>query len=168
MTAIPTIVKSTAAGFEPAYSNISIEGDRHADLFCAIAVVAKTTLADVFKAAEALGIPKTGPYYQYLTEELLSGIGASFGLVFTGWKEVTKVSSLPDLSISLIRYDVDYEVGESCVIHRAKASHSGATILYAILPGATDPKQQVRTDLEALAPVWYFGIHAMKTTTAKK
>jgi hypothetical protein len=107
MTAIPTTLKSTAAGFEPAYSHVSTQGDRHADLFCAIAVAARTTLADVFKAAEALGMPRTGPYYQYLTEELLSSIGASFGLVFSVWKEVTKVANLPDLSIALVQYDVD-------------------------------------------------------------
>lgn len=168
MTAIPTTLKSTAAGFEPAYSHVSTGGDRHSGIFCAIAVVARTTLPDVFKAAEALGMPKTGPYYQYLTEELLSGIGASVGLVFTVWKEVTKIANLPDLSIALVRYNVDYESGEACVLHRAKASHSAAMILYGIDVAATDPKQQVRTDLDALAPAWYIGIHPMKTTTPKK
>lgn len=168
MTAIPTTLKSTAAGFEPAYSHVSTQGDRHADIFCAIAVVARTTLPDVFKAAEALGMPKTGPYYQYLTEELLSGIGASFGLVFTVWKETTKIANLPDLAIVLVRYDADFEAGEAAVLHRAKASHDGKMVTYAILPGATDPKQQVRTDLDVLAPAWHIGIHPMKTTAPKK
>ena len=169
MTAIPTTLKSTAAGFEPAYSHVSTGADRHACLLAAVAVVAQTTLADVFKAAEALGMPKTGPYYQYMTEEILSSIGASFGLVFTVWKEVTKISNLPDLSIALVRYNVDYEAGEAVVIHRAKASHDGKMVTYAIVPSATDPKQQVRTDLDsALAPAWYVGIHPMKTTTPKK
>ncbi len=168
MTAIPTILKSTAAGFEPAYSHVGTGGDRHADLLGAVAVVSGATLPDVFKAAEALGVPKTGPYYQFMTEEILSSIGASFGLVFTVWKEVQKVSNLPDLSIALVRYNVDYEAGEACVIHRAKASHDGKMVTYAILPSATDPKQQVRTDIEALAPAWYCGIHPMKTTTPKK
>lgn len=170
MTAIPTTLKSTAAGFEPAYAHVSTGGDRHADIFGAIAVVARTTLPDVFKAAEALGMPKTGPYYQYMTEELLSGIGASFGLVFTVWKEVTKIANLPDLSIALVRYDVEFEAGEACVLHRARASHSGAMLLYAIVPAATDPKQQVRTDLDVLAPAWYIGVHPMKVaaSSAKK
>mgnify|MGYP003494187211 CR=1 FL=1 len=168
MTTIPAILKSTAAGFEPAYGHVSTQGDRHADLFCAIAIVARTTLPDVFKAAEALGMPKTGPYYQYLTEELLSSIGASFGLVFTVWKEVTKIANLPDLAIALVRYDADYETGEAAVLHRAKASHDGKLVIYAMLPGAADPKQQVRTDVDVLAPAWYIGVHAMKATTPKK
>lgn len=168
MTAIPTTLKSTAAGFEPAYSHVSTGGDRHSDLFCAIAVAARTTLPDVFKAAEALGMPKTGPYYQYLTEELLSSVGASFGLVFTVWKEVTKIANLPDLCIALTRYDSEFEAGVACLLHRAKASHSGAIIVYAIDVSTTDPKQQVRTDLEVLAPAWFMGVHPMKTTTPKK
>ena len=168
MTAIPTILKSTSAGFEPSFCHISTGGDRHADILAAIAVVARTTLAEVFKAAEALGMPKTGPYYQYMTEEILSSIGASFGLVFTVWKEVQKVSNLPDLSIALVRYNDDYEAGEACVVHRAKASHDGKIVIYAIFPSATDPKQQVRTDLEILTPAWYVGVHPMKTTTPKK
>ena len=168
MIAIPATLKSSAAGFEPAYSHVSTGGDRHADILATIAIVARTTLADVFKAAEALGVPKTGPYYQYMTEEILSSIGASFGLVFTVWKEVTKISSLPDLTIALVNWDSEYEAGVACVLHRAKASHSGAMILYGLLPSATDPKQQVRTDLDSLAPAWYFGIHPMKTTTPKK
>lgn len=168
MIAIPTTLKSTAAGFEPAYSHVSSQGDRHGDILAAIAVVARTSLNDVFKAAEALGVPKTGPYYQYMTEEILSSIGASFGLVFTVWKEVTKISNLPDLSIALVQYSEDFEAGVAVVIHRAKASHDGKMVTYAILPSATDPKQQVRTDLDALAPAWYFGIHPMKTTTPKK
>ena len=162
MVTIPTTLKSTAAGFEPAYSHVSTGGDRHADLFGAIAVVARTTLSDVFKVAEALGMPKTGPYYQYLTEELLGGIGASFGLVFTVWKETTKLANLPDLAIALVQYDADFETGEAAVLHRAKASHDGKMIQYAILPAATDLKQQVRTDLDTLAPAWYIGIHLMK------
>ena len=169
MTAIPTTLKSTAAGFEPAYSFVSSEGDRHGDILAAIAVVARASLGDVFKAAEALGMPKTGPYYQFMTEEILSSIGASFGLVFTVWKEVTKVANLPDLSLVLIRYSEEYEAGEAAVIHRAKASHDGKLVTYAILPSATDPKQQIRTDLDAaLAPAWYCGIHPMKSTTPKK
>lgn len=168
MTAIPTTLKSTSAGFTPAYSHISTEGDRHSDLLCAIAIVARTTLPDVFKAAEALGMPKTGPYYHFLTEELLSGIGASFGLAFTVWKEVTKTASLPDLSIVIYRYDHDYEVGEACVFHRAKTSHDGKMLTYAILPSATTAAEQVRTDLEALGAAWYIGVHPMNTTPAKK
>lgn len=168
MTAIPTILNSSSVGFTPGYSHISTGGDRHADVLASIAVVSGATLPAVFKAAEALGMPKTGPYYQYMTEEILSSIGATFGLVFTVWKEVTKISNLPDLSIALVRYSEDYESGEAVVIHRAKASHDGKMVTYAILPSATDPKQQVRTDLDALAPAWYFGIHPMKTTTPKK
>lgn len=115
MTAILTTLKSTAAEFTPAYCHSSTGGDRHADLLAAIAVVSGATLAEVFKGAEALGMPKTGPYYQYMTEEILSSIGASFGFVFTVWKEVTKIANMPDLSIALVRYNVDYEAGERLI-----------------------------------------------------
>ena len=35
-------------------------------------------------------------------------------------------------------------------------------------PLYADPKQQVRTDVDVLAPAWYIGVHAMKATTPKK
>lgn len=166
MTTIPTILKSSPAGFTPGYSHVGIEGDRHADIFCAIAIVARTTLPAVFKAAEVLGMPKTGPYYQYLTEELLCGIGASFGLVFTVWKETTTIGSIPDLAIALVNYDADFETGDAAVIHRAKASHDNKMVIYAILPGAQGAAE-IRTDLDVLSPCWHIGIHPMKAVTKK-
>lgn len=168
MPTIPTTLKSTAAGFEPTFAHVSTKNDRHACALACIAIVSGTTLEDVFKNAEALGMPKTGPYNHRLDGEFLASLGASYGWVFSVWKEVTTLGSLPELCIAMVAYDADWEVGAHVVVHRAKASHDAKMVTYAIDPGATDPKLKVRTDLQALAPAWYIGIHPMKTTTPKK
>lgn len=168
MNIIPTTITSTAAGFDPGFDHVATRGDRHSDLLCCVAIVARTTLEEVFKKAEALGMPKDGPYYSYITEDLLASIGASFGLVFTVWKEVAKAANLPDLSIALVRYDAEWEVGSSVVIHRAKLSHDGKILQYAIDPAAVDSRTKIRTDIDKLAPAWYIGIHPMKAVPASK
>lgn len=168
MPTIPTTLKSTTAGFEPAFAHVSTKNDRHACALACIAIISGTTLEDVFKNAEALGMPKTGPYNHRLDGEFLASLGAAYGWVFSVWKEVTKLGSLPELCIAMVAYDADWEVGGHVVVHKAKASHDAKMVTYAIDPAATDPKLKVRTDLEALAPAWYIGIHPMKATAPKK
>lgn len=168
MRNIPTILKSTAAGYEPSFAHIGTNNDRHACLLACIAIVAGTTLEDVFKNAEALGLPKTGPYWDRLDGDFLTSLGATYGWVFSEWKEVTKIAALPELCLAVVDYDAEWEVGRSVILHKAKASHDGKIVSYAVDPSATDPKLKVRTDLEALAPAWYIGILPMKTTAPKK
>jgi hypothetical protein len=168
MIKLPTLVKADKSGFTPAFAHVGTGADRHADIFSSIAIISGVQLADVFKSAQNLGLRKDGPYYHYLTEELLAGIGASFGLVFTIWKECNGLAGLPDLCIALIRYDSDYEVGAACVIHKAKSSHDGRMITYVIDPAAIEPQHQVSTDLDQLKPAWYIGVHAMTSPTATK
>lgn len=163
MITIPTIVTSTAAGFQPAFKPV-ITQDRHACALASIAIIASTTLADVFAKAEELGMPATGPYNHVLDGDFLAALLANFGCTATIWKECTKVSTLPDLSIAMVDYDADWEVGRHVVVHRAKASHDAKMVTYAIDPTAEKPALHVRTDLEALAPAWYIGVHPMGKT----
>ena len=170
MVTIPTTVTSSAAGFQPAFKPVTTR-DRHACALASVAIIAGTTLEDVWKKAEELGLPKTGPYNHVIDGDFLAALFAKYSLVATVWKECTKVSQLPDCGLALVDYDAYFEVGRHVVVHRAKASHDAKMVIYAIDPTAAKPEQQVRTDLEALAPAWYIGVHAMgKTpnTPAKK
>jgi len=170
MTTIPTTVTSTAAGFQPAFKPV-ITQDRHACALASIAIIASTTLADVFAKAEELGMPATGPYNHVLDGDFLAALLAKFSWVSSVWKACPKVSALPDLCLALVDYDESFEVGRYVVIHRARASHDAKVVTYAIDPTAEKPELHVRTDLEALAPAWYIGVHPMgkaPATSAKK
>lgn len=170
MVTIPTTVTSSAAGFQPAFKPVATR-DRHACALASVAIIAGTTLEDVWKKAEELGLPKTGPYNHMIDGDFLAALFAKYSLVATIWKECTKVSQLPDCCVAMVDYDADWEVGRHVVVHRAKASHDAKMVIYAIDPTAAKPEQQVRTDLEAMAPAWYIGIHSMgkaPITSAKK
>ena len=108
--AIPSTVLSTNAGFQPSFEFVSIEGDRHADSLAVVASVAGVSLKDVFKQAEALGMPKAWPYNHWVDSDLLGSLLAGYGWAATEWKEVTAMTHLPALSICLIEYDSDWEI----------------------------------------------------------
>jgi hypothetical protein len=165
--AIPTTVQSTSAGFQNAFSFVGTQGDRHADAFAVIASIAGVSLKDVFRQAEAHGMPKTGPYSHCIDSDLISSLLAGYGWASTEWKEVTGLTHLPALSICLVDYDSDWEVGRYVLVHSGvKCSHDGKTISYVVDPAAADPQSQVRTDLKALKPAWYIGVQPMKASTA--
>lgn len=165
--AIPTTVQSTNAGFQPAFRFVSIEGDRHADSLAVVASVAGVSLKDVFKQAEALGMPKAGPYNHWVDSDLLSSLLAGYGWAATEWKEVTAMTHLPALSICLIDYDSDWEIGRYVLVHSGvKCSHDSKSITYIVDPAAVDPQSQIRTDFKALKPAWYIGVQPLKAPTA--
>jgi len=159
MVSIPATVNSSAAGFQPAFKPV-ITQDRHACALAAVATLASVSIDDVWKKAEELGLPKTGPYNHVIDGDLLAALLAKYGWVATVWKECTKVSQLPDLCIAMVDYDADWEVGRHVVFHRAKASHDAKIVEYAIDPTAS-AEARVRTDLNVLAPAWYIGVHPM-------
>lgn len=168
---IPTTIQSTAAGFQPAFQFVSTEGDRHGDAFAVIASVAGVSLKEVFKRAETLGMPKTGPFSHSVDSDFISSLLTVFGWSSTEWKEVTAMTHLPALSICLVEYDSDWEVGRYVLVHSgAKCSHDAKTISYLVDPSATDIQLQIRTDLKALGPAWYIGVQPQKgpATPAKK
>ena len=168
---IPTIVQSTTAGFTPAFPFTGIDGDRHADAFAVIASIVGVPLFEVFKQAEALGLPKTGPYSHCVDSELISSLLAAYGWACSEWKEVTSLTHFPTLSICIVDYDEEWEVGRYIWVHSgAKCSHNGAVLTYCADPSAIDLKLQIRTDIKALKPSWYLGLQPMKaaSTSAKK
>jgi hypothetical protein len=169
--AIPTTIQSTSAGFQPAFGFVGVEGDRHADGLAVVAAVAGVSLKDVFKQAEALGMPKAGPYNHWVDSDLIGSLLAGYGWATTEWKEVTAMTHLPALSICLVDYDSDWEVGRYVLVHSGvKCSHDSKTISYVVDPAAAEPPSQIRTDLKALKPAWYIGVQPMKApaTPAKK
>lgn len=164
---IPSTVQSTSAGFQPAFEFVGINGDRHADGLAVIASAVGVSLADVFKQAETLGMPKTGPYNHWVDSDLISSLLATYGWASTEWKEVTAMTHLPALSICLVEYDSDWEVGRYVLVHSgAKCSHDAKSISYLVDPSAKDADSQIRTDLKTLSPAWYIGIHPAKTPAA--
>lgn len=170
LTILPTTVTSTAAGFQPAFKHVGTS-DRHADALACIAIVASSTMREVFEQAETLGMPKTGQYNHWLGADFLAKVLASNNWVASGWKECSNVANLPDLCIALVEYDTEWEVGRYVVIHKAKGSHDAKMVTYAIDPAARSAEQQVRTDLDVLAPAWYLALHPMGksvVTPAKK
>lgn len=170
MATMPTTVTSTNAGFQSAFKHVHTT-DRHADSLACVAIIASTSLEDIFNQAEELGLPKVGPYYPRIDADLLARLLAQHGWVAGIWKECTNISNLPDLCLALVDYDADWELGRYVVVHKAKGSHDAKIITYAIDPLADDPQQQVRTDIDVLAPAWYISAHAMgksTTGTAKK
>ena len=165
--AIPSTVLSTNAGFQPAFEFVSIEGDRHADSLAVVASVAGVSLKDIFKQAEALGMPKAGPYSHRIDSILLSGLLAGYGWATTEWKEVTAMTHLPALSICIVDYDSDWEVGRYVLVHSGvQCSHDSKSITYIVDPAAVDPQSQIRTDLKALKPSWYIGLQPLKSPAA--
>jgi hypothetical protein len=165
--AIPTAVQSTSAGFQPAFGFVGTDGDRHADGLAVVAAVAGVSLKDVFKQAEALGMPKVGPYNHWVDSDLISSLLAGYGWASTEWKEVTSMTHLPSLSICMIDYDSDWEVGRYVLVHSGvKCSHDSKTISYIVDPAAVEPQSQIRTDLKALKPAWYIGVQPMKAPAA--
>jgi len=163
---LPNIVNATPQGIKPAFEPV-ITSDRHACLLGAIATISATTLEDVFGQAEQLGLPKVGPYFHSLHEEFLIKLLARYGWVSTVWKECSKTSELPDLSIGLIDYHSELEMGRAVVIHRAKRSDDGKPVVYAIEVAANAPVR-VRSDPEAVTPAWYLGIHPMNLSSTSK
>jgi hypothetical protein len=127
MVTIPTTVTSTVAGFQPAFKPVTTR-DRHADALACVAIIASTTLADVWSKAEELGMPAIGPYNHVIDGDFLAALLAKYSWTATIWKECQKVSALPELCLSLVDYDENFEVGRYVVIHRAKASHDAKMI----------------------------------------
>lgn len=165
MVTIPTTITSSPAGFQPAFKPVATE-DRHACALASVAVIGSATLDDVWKKAEELGLPKTGPWNHVIDGDFLAALLAKFGWVATVWKESAKVSQLPDLCLALVDYDAEWEVGRYVVFHRAKAVHDGKVIEYVIDPTSSTPERCIRTDLDVLAPAWYIGVHPMGKTPA--
>ena len=56
------------SNFQPHFKRVSQGDDRHADLLAVIATLCGKQINEVRTQAEAVGIPKTGPYYQHIVD----------------------------------------------------------------------------------------------------
>ncbi|ATQ78261.1 hypothetical protein CR152_29940 [Massilia violaceinigra] len=82
-----------------------------------IAFLSGTTLEDVVKNGEALGLPKTGPYWNRGDGDFLAKPRRNLRLDLCVWKEVTKISASAELCIAIDTYDADREFDRTIVIH---------------------------------------------------
>ena len=78
-----TNTAAPAASFKPFFQRISQGDDRHADVLACCAMLCNKSLADIFKQAETLGLPKVGPYWLYADGDFIARLLAAHGLVAT-------------------------------------------------------------------------------------
>ncbi|QJY33653.1 hypothetical protein HND92_12240 [Diaphorobacter sp. JS3050] len=155
---------------QPAFKRVSQGDDRHADTFAVIAMLTGKTLQDIFRQAEGLGLPKSGPYYPWIDGDLIAKLLAAHGLVATVWKDCTGYKDLPEVAIAGVDANSDWDVSRCVLYHRNTSSDGKTTQPYVIDPYPhADAKLHLRTgaDLTALTPAWFIGVSQMAKTTAK-
>ena len=166
-----TNTAAPAASFKPFFQRISQGEDRHADVLACCAMLCNKSLADIFKQAEALGLPKVGPYWLYADGEFIARLLAAHGLVATVWKEAKSYNELSEFSLALVSYDESYEVGRAVVYHRNTSADGKTAQPYVVDPYPhADSRLHLRVGTAALAelpPAWFIGVTQMNKTTAK-
>lgn len=173
MASTPTTnTAAPAASFKPFFQRISQGEDRHADVLACCAMLCNKSLADIFKQAEALGLPKVGPYYGYVVDgDFVARLLAAHGLVATVWKEAKSYTELPEVALALVSYDSEWEVGRAVIYHRNTSADGKTAQPYVVDPYPhTDSKLHVRMGTAALAelpPSWYIGVTQMNKTAGK-
>jgi len=150
---------------------VSQGDDRHADLLAVIATLCGKSISEVRTQAEALGVPKTGPYSQHLADgDLLAKLLAHFGWVATVWKDADKgfTGINGDLAIVGVDADLDYEVSRYVLFHRTRSA-DGKTAQHYVVDTYPHPdsKLHVRTDLTGLTASWYLGLHPQNKPAGK-
>jgi hypothetical protein len=161
MPVLPTRVESTPTTFTPAFAFVGQTNDFD-DVFACAAMLLGKKIEEVREIVIAkTKYPARGPYY--LGETHIAALMAQLGLVATVYKEISRVSDIPDVALILVDYNDDMEVGRHILFHRAKASHSsGTTIEYALDPAPwCKPADRVRTNFKNIAGHWMIGIHGM-------
>jgi hypothetical protein len=157
---IPTTVESTPTTFTPAFTFIAQTHDFD-DVFACAAMLSGKTLEEVRDIAIAkTKHPARGPYY--LGETQIAALLAQLQFVATVYKDVGKVSDIPDVALLMVDYNVDMEIGRHILFHRAKGTHAPGAIEYALDPAPwCKPADRVRTNFKNVAGHWAIGIHAM-------
>ena len=116
-----TSTAAPAASFKPFFQRISQGEDRHADVLACCAMLCNKSLADIFKQAETLGLPKAGPYYGYSADgDFIARLLAAHGLVATIWKECPNGYADVGVEVALLltSYDSIWECGHAVLYHR--------------------------------------------------
>jgi len=169
---LATSTAASAASFKPFFQRISQGEDRHADVLACCAMLCNKSLADIFKQAETLGLPKVGPYYGYAVDgDFVARLLAAHGLVATVWKEAKGYAELPEVAVAMCSYDESYEIGR-CVLYHRNTSADGKTAQpYVVDPYPhTDSRLHLRVGTAALAelpPAWFIGVTQMNKAAAK-
>lgn len=163
MPVLPTGVESTPTSFTPAFPFVAQTNDFD-DVFACAAMLSSKKIEEVREIAIAkTKHPARGPYY--LGETQIAALMAQLGLVATVYKEISRVSDIPDVALILVDYNDDMEVGRHLLFHRAKTSHAPGTVEYALDPAPwCKPVDRVRTNFKSIAGHWVIGIHAMNNT----
>lgn len=147
--------------FQPSFKRVPQQG-RHDDTFAAIATLTNSSLESIFKQAEALGLPKTGPYFPWIDSDMIAKLLVSHGLVATVWKECASYHDLPEVAIACVDYNADWEIGRCVVYHRNTAVGGKTAQPYVVDPYPhADSKLHLRvgtTELAKMLPSWYIGI----------
>ena len=167
-----TNTAAPAASFKPFFQRISQGEDRHADVLACCAMLCNKSLADIFKQAETLGLPKVGPYYGYAVDgDFVARLLAVHGLVATVWKEANSYTELPEVAVALVSYDSEWEVGRAVVYHRNTSADGKTAQPYVVDPYPhADSRQHLRVGTAALAdlpPAWFIGVTQMNKTAGK-
>jgi hypothetical protein len=149
-----------ASGFQPAFKRVAQSNDCDCAFAC-IAMVANKTLPEVRQVAvDKFKLPPHGLFW--ITQDMINGLFAHFGWVSTIYKEATKIAELPDITVLMVDYDPTTEIGRHVLFHRQRAAGG---VEYIIDPAYwVEPTKQIRMDVKGLPPpLWYIGVHAMKT-----
>ena len=169
-----TSTAAPAASFKPFFQRISQGEDRHADVLACCAMLCNKSLADVFKQAETLGLPKAGPYYGYAVDgDFVARLLAAHGLVATVWKECPKgyADIGFEVALLLVSYDSEWEVGRAVLYHRNTSADGKTAQPYVVDPYPhADSRQHLRVGTAALAelpPAWFIGVTQMNKAAAK-
>ncbi|MGF6611854.1 hypothetical protein OKW45_006776 [Paraburkholderia sp. WSM4175] len=169
MPAIPTTIESTPTTFTPAFTFVP-QMSEFDDIWSCCAMISGKTIEQVREiAVTKLKHPARGPFYYGETH--IAALLAQLEFVGSVYKEISKVSDIPDLALILVNFHEDMQCGRHILFHRGRASHtSGTSIEYAIDPSVgCVPAERIRNNFKNIAGHWVIGIHSMniKTGTGK-
>lgn len=133
------------------------QASRH-DSSAAVATLTGKTLAQVWAAANKLGLPKTGQYF--VTDVLIVKLLIQDGLVSTVWKEFTSFDLIN--GVALLWVDVqgdDPETsGRIVIYHHVKGTGDYPTFNYCIDIAEADPAKQIIANISLFSPTSYIDI----------
>jgi len=156
---LPLLTEQTMTiDFEPAFRRVAQAG-RHDDAFACIATLTGHTLAEVFTAAEDLGLPRIGPYCYWIDGLLLGRILARFGWEAAPYQPCQGFDDLPGLALAMVDCHHDYDLGRNVVFHRPAGTGHQRTTPYIIDPWPhADQALHIRSDLSGLTPCWFMAV----------
>ncbi|PTB21617.1 hypothetical protein C9I57_08290 [Trinickia symbiotica] len=157
MPSIPTTVRVTETGFEPAYRRVQQSGDFDCP-FAVIAMIAHVTLDEVRRVAvERFHHPPHGPYC--ITGELAAKLLGHYGYSAGMYEEPSSTNDIPDLAIALVDYDDHTNLGRHVLFHRARCNRDElVTVAYVIDPAYwLAPQDYVRTSLPDIQ--WFLEVY---------